>query len=217
MNSIVRSQFEAFCNFNNIYIQSKNVNERTLKYDLWALSGLKHRQNFRTEEEENKRKKEDEKLQIESIIKSIENNPCFSQLNEDSKIEIRKKGIKDKDWKLKIIQDRAFFIAWHDLMKNANITDTVDGIYRHLSLTTHPSNVSVFQFNNLYNSGEYIKTCLMSLQISNYFISFLITDYCHYSSEAKKIFHELPYICKYLINSLNCMFRGNDFVIYPAN
>ncbi|MGZ5281068.1 MAG: hypothetical protein ACXWEY_02215 [Bacteroidia bacterium] len=65
---LVRTQFEAFCNFNNIYVNHTEATTELL-YNLWVLSGLMYRQSFTeiASTEENINKAEKEKKHIEKI------------------------------------------------------------------------------------------------------------------------------------------------------
>lgn len=210
--NLVRAQFEAFCNFNNIYIQSENLESLQLKYKLWVLSGLNYRQRFKVETEENIKKKDKEKNQIETLIGEIENNSVFDQLEEQSQKNIRD-AIKKREWQLQINGSKAYKIAWHQMMTNAGVNDSLEDQYTFLSLATHPSNVSVFQFGSMYNENMQEFNQRMALQVSKIFLSMFVRDYCNYFPSCKNTFNKLPSICQLLINSYNSMFRSEDYVL----
>jgi hypothetical protein len=217
--NIVRSQYEAFCNFNNIYIVSKiDEAEKEFKYYLWEISGLKYRQRFDAEMEENKTKKEVEKKLIEELKNKIFDNTCFEELNEASKARIKEEVEKNgKEWKIEIVNKDARWLAWHEMAKNAGLNSRMQmQIYSHLSLSTHPSNVSVFQFESLYSSGEHVKATVMAMKISSFIISFLISDFCHYSTTAAKTFMLLPHLNQHIINTYNNMLRSEKYKIPDA-
>ena len=114
---------------------------------------------------------------MEERKKAVTENPCFLRLDELSKEKITN-AIKIKEWKFEINGKTVKLSHWHELMKNAGITQIYEKLYTHLSLATHPSNVSVFQFGE---SGGKPEQCIMPVQVSHaIFIAFLIRDFCTY-------------------------------------
>jgi len=216
MLNIVRAQYEAFCNFNNIFIQSKNVDELKLKYFLWVISGLNYRQRFKVTTPEHIKKKEKEKQQIEDLTKEITANNSFLQLDVQSQKNIMD-GIKKRDWQFKIDGDKASKIAWHEMMTNAGANDMLEGQYASLSLNTHPSNVSVFQFGTMYTGGMQVTSTRMAIQLSKLFTAMFIRDYLIYFKDYKPYFEKLPLIPQMLINSYNGMFRDESYRLNEIN
>jgi hypothetical protein len=216
MYNIVRSQYEAFCNFNNIFIQSKSEDELKLKYYLWVISGLNYRQRFKVESDWAKKKKENEANEIAELNKLILENICYGQLDEQSQKNIQD-YIKKRDWQIKIEGNKASKIAWHEMMTNAGANDMLEGQYSHLSLATHPSNVSVFQFSSMYVENQQEFNAKMALQLSKTFMSLFIRDYVVYFKLQNKYFDKLPLIPQMLINTYNTMFRNDNYRINDIN
>ena len=216
MYNIVRSQYEAFCNFNNIFIQSKSEDELKLKYYLWVISGLNYRQRFKVESDWAKKKKESEADEIAELNKLILENICYKQLEEQSQKNIQD-CIKKRDWQIKIEGSKASKIAWHEMMTNAGANDMLEGQYSHLSLATHPSNVSVFQFSSMYVENQQEFNAKMALQLSKTFMAMFIRDYITYFKLQNKHFDNLPLIPQMLINSYNTMFRNDSYRINDIN
>ncbi len=214
--SIVRTQYEAFCNFNNIYCFSKSAEEKLFKYNLWVLSGLKYRQNFSAVQKENIEKKEIEKKQIIELKEEIKLSSVYKNLAPDSKENIDK-AIKWKKWQIVLDGQNARSIAWHEMMTNAGATDLLNGQYTSLSLNTHPSNVSVFQFKDLYSEANDLPLSLLTIKLSKWLISFFIADYCCYFEDAKSSFNELPLMTQILVNQYNSMFRTEKYRINNAS
>lgn len=214
--SIVRTQYEAFCNFNNIYRFSKSAEEKSFKYNLWVLSGLKYRQNFPAVQKENIEKKESEKKQIIELTEAIKASLIYKNLNLDSKENIDK-AIKWKKWQVVLDGQNARSIAWHEMMTNAGATDLLNGQYTSLSLNTHPSNVSVFQFKDLYSEANDLPKSILTIKLSKWLISFLIADYCYYFNNSKSSFNELPLMTQIIINQYNSMFRTEKYIINDAS
>lgn len=216
MFNIVRAQYEAFCNFNNIYIQSKTLEELKLKYFLWVLSGLNYRQRFGATSDFAKEKKLKEANEIADLMKAVTSNTCFVQLEEQSQKNILE-GIKKRDWQFKIDGIKASKIAWHEMMTNAGTNEMLDGQYSSLSLNTHPSNVSVFQFGSMYTDGMQEFNSRMAIQLSKIFTALLIRDYIFYFNSCKELFNKTPQMSQMLINSCNKMFRNEEFKLNDIN
>jgi hypothetical protein len=210
MYNIVRAQYEAFCNFNNIFIQAKSEDELRLKYYMWVLSGLNFRQRFKVQSDWAKKKRDDEAIQITNLNELVLNNKCYNFLEEQSQRNIQD-CISKRDWQVKIDGKKAHKIAWHEMMTNAGTNDMLDGQYSSLSLSTHPSNVSVFQFSSMYVENLQEFNTKMALQLSKTFTALMIRDYVTYFSLQKNIFNGLPIIPQMLVNSYNVMFRKEDF------
>jgi hypothetical protein len=216
LNNIVRSQFEAFCNFNNIYRLSKSPEEIKFKYNMWVLSGLKYRQTFQTKLAESVKKKEDERLQIIDLKKAITTSEIFKSLNTESQDNIQK-AIKAKKWQIWISNERAHVIGWHEMLMNAGANKLLDGQYTFLSLSTHPSNVSVFQFKDMYSSKNDLPNSILAIKLSKWLISSFISDYCYYFKDAKEIFDKLPLKTQIMINGFNLMIRNESYKINGAS
>jgi hypothetical protein len=212
LSSIVRTQYEAFCNFNNIYRFSKTPEEIKFKHNLWVLSGLNYRQSFPATQKETIQKKEAELKQIEELQVELRSSAIYSGLSVESK-ENFEKAIKWKKWQVVIRGEKASFIPWHEMLRNAGATDLLKGQYTSLSLNTHPSNVSVFQFESMYATKTDLPTTILTIKLSKWLISFMIADYCHYFAEAKAAFETLPVMTQIMINGYNSMFREEQYKI----
>ncbi len=216
LSSIIRTQYEAFCTFNNIFRLSKTAEERKFKYNLWVLSGLKYRQNFPTKLEENIKKKQDEKLEIIDLLNKIRGSEVYQHLNTESKDRIEN-AIKRKNWQVATSGDEANIIPWHEMFNNAGVNAILEGQYSSLSLNAHPSNVSVFQFADMFLRGNDLPNSIFTIKISKWLISLLIADYCYYFKDAKERFDGLPIMTQILVNSYNLMCRNESFKINDAS
>lgn len=215
MGNLVRSQYEAFCNFNNIYIQSMNDSERKLKYYLWVLSGLKYRQKFPVYSEEFKKKKEEEAAIINDYLNLVKLNECYIQLEEQSRINIDQ-CIKKKEWQIKIDHNKSHKIAWHEMFGFAGVNQLYDEQYAYLSSISHPSNLAVIQFKSMY-SGETVaersdyQSMRTIMNTSKSILAMILRDYITYFDLSESHFEKLPVINQMLINILNKTFRGEDY------
>ncbi len=216
MGNIVRSLYEAFCNFNNIYIQSKNKDEIDLKYNVWVLSGLNSRQRFPAKTENSIQQREKEAKIILEYNELLEVNSCYNSLQESGKSNIER-CIKKREWQIKIDSNNAYKIAWHEMFTNAGVKH-YDEQYNYLSSVSHPSNLSVIQFKQMYEGesidkrGDYHSMKLM-LSTSKTIIAFLIRDYIKYFNLIEEYFEKIPLLDQMLINVYNRNFRGEDYVL----
>lgn len=214
MWAIVRAQFEALCNFNNIYLQTSTLEERDLVHSLWVISGLKYRQKFETGimTPENVVKKEKEAQEIIEITNHLKSADFFKSLQPREQMKIDN-YLKDSIFQVYFKNGKLLKGGWTELMQNAGAKDMYKGMYNMMSLSTHPSNVSVFQFRDLYknNMAQFSTDFLM--KFSSFITACLIRDFCEYFPCLKNEFRKLPKMNQHLINGFNRLIRGNDYVL----
>lgn len=210
--SLSRAQLEAYCIFNNILIESKSEEEKKLKHDIWVLSGLLNRQKFpvgKNIEFEQKKAKELDK--INDLKKAIETNHTFKCLNSKSQSLITNWSRITDNWKLVINSNTAHLASWSELVQNSGAAGfEFEYNYRLLSLYTHPTNVSVFQFNSLYKNGQDEFLTQMALSFSKWIMSFFINDICIYYELTEDKLPELPSLNKNLVGIYNRQMRPNS-------
>lgn len=205
MLNLVRAQYESYCNFNNIYIQNSSIDERDLKYKIWVLAGLNNRQKFDALTQENIVKKEEERIEILNIISEIQNNIIYQSLVGGEKNKITSVSSENK-WRLTIKNNEPKLASWSQLLKNAGINN-FDTHYRYLSLCTHPSHVSTYQFRDMHLNNNVKRHAIHALLLSELFLSFFIVDFLKYYTKTKIVFEELPELNRFLIYSNNKAFR----------
>jgi hypothetical protein len=211
---LTRTQFEAFANFHNIYNSTDNEDLTNLLYDMWVISGLKCRQASVSEdmEEEHRAKAELEKQKIERIRETILENTHYLALDDEQKRWFRER-IKKRDFEL-IFKDGNFSKpGWRELFLNAGVKDVFMNLYSLLSLSTHPSNVSVFQFNQMFQNEFNEEMAFTFMSQSTIIMAFMISEYCSYFQIAKRKFQELPELHQLLIDSNNGNFRGREYEV----
>jgi hypothetical protein len=212
---LLRAQYESFCNFNNIYIQSSSLDELELKYHLWVLAGLKNRQRFPATRPENIAKRHSEKADIDSYVNFIKSNLKYRQMNEKSKLKFEK-FINDRVWKVGFHSSDIAELHWHQLFEQSGVSK-FEQYYNYLSALSHPSYISILQFGDSYSGGDIVSradlsSARMLVYTSNAIVSFLIRDYIiHF--ELNQNFESLPIMDQLIVNSFNSMFRGGDYVI----
>jgi hypothetical protein len=215
MGNLVRSQYEAFCNFNNIYIQSINQDEIELKYYLWVLGGLNSRQRFPSKSPKAIEQKKKEAEIIEQYLDLLHKNSCYNSLTERAKSNLER-HIGKREWQIKVIGDNAFKIPWHEMFSNAGVKH-YDEQYNYLSSLSHPSNLSVIQFKQMFEGSKQeersdYQSMRVMLTTSKTIMSFLLKDYITYFKLHTQ-FDQLPLIDQMLVNVYNRNFRGDEYVL----
>lgn len=216
---IIRSQFESYCLFNNIYVCSSSENETLFKYNLWVLSGLNYRQANASDDlsDENREKQITEAALIESIKSEIFNNPFLTELGEQE-IQKTERFISAKKFQVfKNQNNKLVNGAWHELLSNSGAKDMFKKLYALMSLATHPSNVSVFQYRDMFNGDNAKQNMYYALKFSSIIISGLISDYCVYRNHLKETFNDLPKINQLIVNTNNITFRSEENRINDLN
>lgn len=211
---LTRTQFEAFANFHNIYNSSDDSKLRDLLYDMWVISGLKARQATVNGEmlEEHKAKAELEKQKIDRIRTAILENPYYLALDTEQQKWFRER-IKKRDFEL-LYKDGTFTKpGWRELYLSAGVRDVFMNQYSLLSLSTHPSNVSVFQYAQMFERGFNEEMAYTFLSQSTIIMAFMISEYCKYFPQAKAKFTELPEMHQMIVDSNNGNLRGREYEV----
>ena len=215
--SMIRNIFETVGMFNLIYRHTKNKDEKTILYSLWVYSGLKYRQRFEKQAstEDNVKKVEKEKQQLKILKKSIENTELYKKLDEKNQAVVQNK-IKDKSYLLRFEKNKAISLHWQQLTETIGFkTDLYDNIYTYFSLYSHPSNVAVFQFSDMFNKVDLPFLKLTNSNLIHYFglTSVFIADYLKLFPSAQSTFDSLNIRDQIVINFYNIFLRGHDYSI----
>ncbi|WP_295652599.1 hypothetical protein [uncultured Mucilaginibacter sp.] len=214
---LTRNIFETVAMFNIVNVQPQNDDEKLILYNLWAIAGLKYRQSFvdDTSIEENKQKAKDEYNQIMEYTRQIEQTNLYQNLSVKNQHKI-KTQIKDKDYKIKFSEDKIDFLGWPTAMQLTGVKEKIMGkLYTYFSLYAHPSNVSVFQFAGLFQSGkeDYITMTLFNSRYIFILLSIFIADYIKVFPNSLMVFNKLPIVHQIVINSINTMARNESYSI----
>lgn len=206
---LIRSQFESFGTYNFIFSNSENEEEKLLRYNLWVLSGLMYRQRFASHAiiPGSKEKLEKEKLKIEELKGSILKMEIVKDL---SVKEIGKLNgeIKRRNFKIQIKDGVVKLLSWFELFQNAGTDSHFEKLYDDFSLNSHPSNVAIFRYRDMFENGDNIKSAMTHLSFSRSIIAFLIADHIKFFPGLKIIFNAIPPSNQLVINGLNETFRG---------
>lgn len=215
--SLIRNIYETSAMFNLINRNTKSKEEREILYLLWVHSGLKYRQRFENVimTEENKKKQQHEKVQIDKIVAEIEGSDLFKSLDEKNQGKIRTK-LKDKDYLMRFKDKEVNFLHWNELTNVMGIKEgMLDHIYTFFSLYSHPSNVAVFQFGDMFKLGEeaFAQMVNFNLKIAFFMFSVFIADYIRLFPTVLRTFESLDLRDQIVINFYNAMIRSDDYSI----
>lgn len=216
--NLIRNLYETICTFNLIFIQPNDDEVREVIYNLWVIAGLKYRQRFKViiTTEENKKKAEMESKTIKHLETSILESSIYKSMNEKNKRKILYK-INSRDFKVQIVNNNVSFLTWqeigHELVSNENML--FREMYGYFSMYTHPSQVSVFQFSQMFGEKgkEYKNMTIFNLRYCHFLSSIFIADFIKVFPESYPIFEKLPVIKQAIINFYNKMIRGEKYSI----
>lgn len=218
--SLIRNVFETVSVFNLIFRNPKSEDEKAIIYGLWVISGLNYRQRFdsNASSQESIKKLEDEKKQIDQIISEIKNTDLFKTLDDKNKGKIEN-VIRQKDYKIRFKNAEVINLTWQDMCIVMGLNEELFGnIYTYFSLYAHPSQVSVFQFEHMFDkTDEAFKFLTASnLKYCCSLLSVFIADYINLFPETKVTFEKMEIEKQIALNALNKLLRGDAFSINDA-
>ena len=218
--SLVRNLYETVGLFNLIYVNTKNNDEKNILYSLWVISGLKYRQRFKVNisRQENEDKLNEEQEEINILVRLIEQTELYRKLNEVDKKKIHEM-IKKKEYKMRFENNEVKFLTWQDLSTTLGCDEKLFGtIYTYFSLYSHPSQVAVFQFNEMFSieAEEFKKITTANLNYCFSILSIFVADYIKLFPRVKSTYDKLPLKDQIVINYHNKMVRGEHHSINDA-
>ena len=210
----VRDTFETIAMFYIVYIKPENEDERLILYNLWALSGLNYRQQFTKNAagEESKQILNDDQGLIEELTNQIQNCALFKKLNDINQKKILT-AIETKDYKIIFEGNDVKLLSWEDTFKTMNLKKNLfDDAYTYFSFYSHPSNVSVFQFNQMFGqeNSTYVDIAKYNFKNLMVLLSIFIHDYIKLFPDRMKIFESLSLKDQLMIDAFNVLFRGHN-------
>lgn len=224
--SLVRPQYEAFTNFNNIFNSTDDKDAKEFLYDVWVIAGLKERRRFYVEPTDEKLKKmsdvqrktalghkvkaQDELKIIESLLEKVHKNPFYTGLNEKQKA-ILDDQLKGRVFQFILSDGRMVKKSWLDMFLKTGAREVFMPMYSLMSMLTHPSNVSVFQYAQMFDDYENVQSAKILLKMSEKIMCFFIADYCRYIPKAREEYQKLPEMNKVIIETANKSMRDFDF------
>lgn len=216
ISSLIRNLYETVSIFNLIYVYPDTEDKRRILYNLWVISGLKYRQRFEEAArlDQSREKLEKERQMIEDLKEEILNTDLYKSLDEKNQKKILTR-IREKDYKIKIEDQKVIFLSWQDLTSTLGFTTTMfDNIYNHFSLHTHPTNVAIFQFKGMFgNDKPFLELTYTSLRQAIILTSIFIADYIKLFPERIEDFEQLDLMEQIAVNLQNRMARGDNYSI----
>lgn len=218
--TLIRNIFETISVFNLIYKQPKNEEEKIIVYNLWVISGLKFRQRFEKHItlDDNKEKIKAEKKEIEDRIKEIKETSLYKNLDNNNQDIINKK-IKKKDYKISFSDNIINNHSWQDMFNVMGLKQNLfEDMYTNFCLYAHPSQVSVFQYSQMYNPQEkaFLHIVKFNLKCCLSLVSIFIADYMNLFPATKNIFKEIEINKQIAIIILHEIFREERFPVDDA-
>jgi len=217
---LVRTIYETIATFYLIYIKPNSDDEKLIMYNLWVVAGLKFRQRFASnaKSEESKMKLAYDAQKINDLEKAIRNTTLYNSLSEKGQFAIDKQ-LKDKDFKVFFDKGNVIQLSWSQITQVMGMKeDLMDNMYTYFSLYSHPSNVAVFQFRDLFNKAENPSIGMSNFNVSNAIklIGFFIAEYISLYPETRVVFESLPLIDQIMINYHSRFFRVDKVSINQA-
>lgn len=214
---IIRNIFETVGMFNLIYSSPNNEEESMILYNLWVISGLEYRQRFEAviTTEQNKIKLIEEGKRIEELKEQIFKTKLFKYLDQKNQNKILT-VIKKKDYKIRFLENKIDFLAWHDLTEVMGMKKEISTqVYTYFSQYAHPTNVSVFQFADMFIKGKksFQETVNFNLKYAFIFLSIFISDTIELFPTLKDTFEELSLRDQMVIDFQNTFARGREYSI----
>jgi hypothetical protein len=215
--SFTRNIFETASLFNLIYRYPKSEDEKRIIYLLWVHSGLKYRQRLgdNLKNEANKKKLQNENDQLLKISSEIESTNLFQQLNQKNQEKIRNR-LNKKEFLIRFDEKEVVFLHWHNLPEIMDIQEgMLNNAYSYFSQYSHPSNVSVFQFADMFRKDDepFIETTVFNLKIAFFMFGIFAADYINLFPNTLQVFERLSIRDQLVINFYNSAARGIEYSI----
>lgn len=216
---IVRTIYESVCAFEIIYTIPDTEEKKDIVYNLWVKAGLEYRQRFASgvTNPELLKKIEEERKEIQDCKDFIENTPTYKKIRKKGKDKMQT-IMKNKDFKVLINGDSVKQLGWQEIsyqFGGKRIKDVFTNIYTYFSLNAHPSQVSVFQFRDLFSKDKpYEEIILLNTKFSLALLSIFLSDYIKLFPEIKTdFFLKEDLLTQMSLDAYNKFVRGVDFLI----
>ena len=217
VGTVVRNLYETTGMFNTIFRFQDNKEKKLISYNLWVIAGLSYRQNLLKESTSPIiiAKRTAELANIETLKNEILATDTYRNLDKKNQDLILNR-IQRKEYLIKIENNKVEHLNWQSLTKTMGIKGNLfNSVYNHFSLSSHPSNVSVFQFGEMFSNTDrpFIELTMFNIKYSTIFISIFIADYINLFPQIKTTFEEYPIFEQILINQNNRLFREDNYSI----
>ena len=216
----IRTTFEMVGMFNLIYTSTRSTDEKEILYSLWAHAGLSYRQRFEeaVKNEENKIKAEEEKEQMNTLVQNIQSTLLYKNLSMENQEKILHK-LKSRDYLIRFDGVEVKFLSWQNLTEVMGVKKNIlSNMYTYFSLYSHPSNVAVFQFAEMFEKGNEAFERITVFNVNTQFIltSIFIADYIKIFPQVLETFNQINLVDQIVINFQNHLARGEKYSINDA-
>jgi hypothetical protein len=124
--------------------------------------------------------------------------------------------LKKRDFLVRFENYKVLFLSYRELVETMGITRlNLEQIYTYFSLYSHPSNVSVFQYANMFSKEkeEYKDIVNFNIQLAFKMLSIFIADYITLFPNVLKTYEKMGLVEQIVINFHNYQARGHDYDI----
>ncbi|QNK61275.1 hypothetical protein H7F33_11920 [Pedobacter sp. PAMC26386] len=218
ISSSIRGVFESVGMFNIVYVNPKTEDKRLILHTLWVLAGLNFRQRFNsvTKSLEFLEKSKAEKEKIDKLTKDIEETDLFKSLKPKDKDKIYN-AINGKHYYIMFVDNEVKGLGgFQELIDNAGVvTNSIGQLYTYYSLSSHPSNVSVFQFGGMFETDNTDNFDNVNFNLSNAFklVGVFIADYIKVFPFVSVMLESQSEIDRIVIKLNNSIIRGRENLI----
>ena len=216
--TLVRNLFEAVCAFEIVNIIPDTDDKKKILYNLHCISGLKYRQRFFSPQmsAEQRAQWNDEKHDIEELIKEIKNTNLYKELPRKSRDKIDN-AIKDKIYQIAIDENKHVkTYGWGDIPPLFGVKlSFFKHIYPYFCLNAHPSHISMMQFRDMFKRGEeeYINISISGMRMAFILLSIYLSDYIRLFPQIQKTYDNFDIEDQILLNFFNKIARGDEYSI----
>jgi hypothetical protein len=203
--TLSRAQMESYLMFYYLNVQPKSFEEGELRYLLYEVSGLAHRQQYPASTPEYITKKEKERNELDGILGKIRANKFFQSLPENK----QKQLLADKP---------ARIMGWEKLIISSHLhTEFALNLWKLQSNYAHSEMVSAIQIKNyVYNRKDLDDMLFFALERSVSLVCVAIKDLTKLFKAAEITYNGLPFP---MITKINFWWRiatGNVKDNYPG-
>jgi hypothetical protein len=146
------------------------------------------------------------------LIKEIKETQQYKDLDAQNKSKIDTK-IKGKDYKIKIENNKVKYLDWQGISDEfISKSDLFSSMYTYFSLYSHPSNVAVFQFADMFSPKDeaFKRIAIFNLRLCLALSSTFLSDFLRLFPSTLPTFENRSEIEQIILNFFNRMFRGDE-------
>lgn len=190
---LARNLCETLSAYELICVIPDSEEKRLIMENLFENSGYGYRLRFYSEEMQKKYSEQYlQELQIvETARKTIRSTKYYQSLSPEQKKDFKNYVIKKKSFQV-ILQDDGFrTLSWQEALHEYVAPNGLfDNIYTYFCLNTHPSIISMNQFDQAFAAinPEYPHMCLTAILYMISFLSMFLQEYIAVFPKAKEIF-----------------------------